>query len=149
MTDLKLSDSSDDSEPKEIIVTPFIFHTVQHKRLPDGAILMENVVTDGDPPEMFARFITPVTVPIGKNHGTGQTIEVQTIIPIDAQSVEEAFELLKETVEAAIDDIRKKGQAELKKARKPKIVVPGLNAPSQNTKADLNGFDRGLKFPGI
>ena len=102
----------------------FIFHTIVHRLAhPEKKLeVMEHVVTHGDTPPEFRRFMARLTVAIGKHPQTGQTICANGEIPIDAEDLTEAFEMLPGLIEETAPKIQQEARNAM---ARPKIAVPG------------------------
>ena len=113
---------------RDLRITPeiegFIFHTIVHRLAhPEKKLeVMEHIVTHGNPPPQFMRFTAKLTVPIAKHPQTGQPIVAAGEIPIDAEDLMEAFDMLPVLIEETAPKIQQEARNAM---ARPKIAVPG------------------------
>ena len=113
--------------PEQVAFDPdFIFTSTQFSNPGRQCILMENETIAGVAPEGFLRFWAPVgQVVYGRDPRTGGQLVAGNPnwkVPIQAETLVEAFEKLPDLLRAAKDEIRNMLRKQL---LAPKIVTPG------------------------
>ena len=126
-------------EPPE----PFIFRTVQHqcptKKM--RLVVEEHIVENGVAPENFPHFTAPIrNMPIGQGPN-GQMITINGDIPVKADGLVEAFEILPQVLN---EEVPKLVTAVKKKIMAPKIVTPGASPNGEDFDWGGQRFKLGL-----